>query len=157
MRLHHDISRYLFLSLFLVATVFACAWLINTMRASGTHLESSLQSTSTPSALTALLSTDVDSSMGDFVFLSGVNLESNPAQRVFIISGSQGNRAIVVSDQASYAHLESRMDITGQIRRLPSSGVMRKQWGLSQAQIRRFTREHFYIAANELKAPFTSE
>jgi len=44
------------------------------------------------------------------------------------------------------------VDIKGQLRRLPSSAILRKQWKLSTDQVSIFGRQQSYIAADYIRA-----
>jgi hypothetical protein len=105
-------------------------------------------SVSTPSSIAPLL---VDSALGEMVFLNDVRIEDGPGTKVFFISGAQGRRMLVVSDDPDFTGHVGTVDIKGSIRRLPPVGSLRKDWRLTKEQAVTFGQQGIYLAAEDIK------
>jgi hypothetical protein len=106
---------------------------------------------STPSSLAALLETPAQFLVGDVVFLNDVHLEEGPKPDIFLVSGAHGIRMLVVSDDEKSTRKPGIADIRGEIRRLPSAQILRKQWRLSRDEAEHFADQQIYIAAEYVK------
>jgi len=108
----------------------------------------------TPSSISALLGSQAADEVGDMVFLNNVRLLSGPQPHIFIISGAKGSRMLVVSEDGllPVERTPAIVDIKGQLRRLPSSAILRKQCKLSTDQVSIFGRQQNYIAAEYIRA-----
>ena len=114
---------------------------------------SSAGGVSTPSCISPLLAGDVGAEIGDMVFLNDVRLQPGPEPQLFVVSGAKGTRMLVALDAANGPMRATPMtvDIKGLIRRLPASGILRRQWKLTKDQIQRFGPQQIYIAAEYVK------
>lgn len=108
---------------------------------------------STPSSIGPLLGANAQGTFGDMVFLHNVLLEAGPTPDVFVLSGAENLRMLLVSNAPnSFAeHTPITVDIKGLIRRLPSSATLRKEWKLTKEQIHLFGQQQIYIAAESVK------
>jgi hypothetical protein len=105
----------------------------------------------TPSSLAPLLSGQVEPMIGDVVFLNDVRVKPGPKSDIFVVSGSARKHMLVVSDNTKHASALRRVDIKGQIRRLPTEWTLRREWHLTPEQARSFGEQQIYVAAEYMR------
>lgn len=114
---------------------------------------SSTGGVSTPSCIRPLLTGDIAAEIGDMVFLNDVRLQPGPEPKLFVVSDATGTRMLVALDAANRAIRATPMavDIKGLVRRLPASGILRKQWKFTKNQVQFFGPQKIYIAAEYVR------
>ena len=107
----------------------------------------------TPSSIDSLLSENAKAILGDMVYLNDVMLTAGPKKDVFVVSGAMKSRMLVVFDlpNSLVGRTPVTVDIKGLIRRMPSPRMLRKDWKLSEDQLRAFASQEIYIAAENVK------
>jgi hypothetical protein len=110
-------------------------------------------SASIPSSIEPLLAGENRAEPGDVVFLNKVRLQAGPKPGIVIVSSDKGTRMLVIWQSAgsTAAQPPSVANIEGQVRRLPSAAVLRKDWKLNNDEIRSFSQQQIYIAAEYIK------
>lgn len=141
-----------------VMTLLFCVGVIAAWWAAERVMASDVDSGSTgevsiPARLAPLLGGDVDSEIGDMVFLNDVRLEAGPGPQLFFVSGAMGTRMLVRVDTASEPRPATPMtvDIKGVLCRLPGPAILRRGWKLTRDQIQVFGQQQIYIAAEYVK------
>jgi hypothetical protein len=114
---------------------------------------STVGSASIPSNIEPLLAGENRAEPGDVVFLNKVRLQAGPKPGIVIISGDKGVRMLATWQSAGSTATQppSVANIEGQVRRLPSATVLRKDWKLNNDEIRSFSPQQIYIAAEYVK------
>ncbi len=114
---------------------------------------STVGSASIPSSIEPLLAGENKAEPGDVVFLSKVRLQAGPKPGIVMVSGEKGVRMLVTWQSAGSTASQppNVANIEGQVRRLPSAAVLRKDWKLNNDEIRSFSQQQIYIAAEYVK------
>jgi hypothetical protein len=141
------------MTVLLSAGILAAWRALDTAVASDTDFPTS-EGPATESRLAPLMISNVSAEIGDMVFLNNVRLDVGPTPKLFVVTGSSGLQMLVASEANKSANqpFSEHVDIKGTIRRLPASGILRKEWMLSKEQIDRFKRQGVYIAAEFIRA-----
>ncbi|MGA9815185.1 MAG: hypothetical protein WBQ64_20555 [Terriglobales bacterium] len=107
----------------------------------------------TPSSIDSLLGENAKAMLGDMVYLNDVLLTAGPTKDVFVVSGAMNSRMLVVFElpNSLVGRAPVTVDIKGLIRRMPSPAMLRKDWKLSKDQVRAFSSQEIYIAAEGVK------
>ena len=117
---------------------------------SGSTAFASMKS-STPSSLVPLLSTPIRKLVGDAVFLNDVQLKKGPKPGIFFAEGVHGRQMLVLSDDKKSSGTFGKVDIKGQIRRLPEAQMLRKEWHLTARQVKSLQNQNLYISAEYIE------
>jgi hypothetical protein len=113
---------------------------------------STVEASSTSSAIGSLLVGNPSAEIGDAVFLNDVRLQTGPKPDLFVVSGAKGVRMLVsLEGPKGFQVVPGSVDIKGTIRRLPGPGVLRKEWRLSKDDVHFFRKQQVYIAADYVR------
>lgn len=87
------------------------------------------------------------------VYLHDVRLESGPTDGVYYAAGEKGERVIVVLlGSKTPGADDARVNISGAVRPLPTTWMMKKKWKLDNEEIKAVREKGFFIEADSIEA-----
>ena len=147
-------SRWIYLALMVPVLIVALAaavliWPIN--YAEGPYRPDPYRKYATPSTLTSLLNDD--SLAGQSVYLNEVRLVPGPQENQFVAYGAAGNPILVIAagQKTPLPKTSVIANVQGLIRRLPSTWTLKHVWKLDAKQLKAFSDDQYYIAAQRIR------